>query len=149
MWSVSLARCFVMSISKFCAAVRGYRLLIVTVLPTPKITPRTASSSTFDSLLDYVGAQNVAADAGLTGAHPLSVERLLLLDPDALVVGVPPGEEAAVREQLAQMPGLGALRALQQDRLVCVPSALLLSTSHHIAGAAEHIAATLDRWERP
>ena len=39
-------------LAAFCAAVRGYRLLIVTVVLTPKITPRTASSSTFDSLLE-------------------------------------------------------------------------------------------------
>jgi ABC-type Fe3+-hydroxamate transport system substrate-binding protein len=68
------------------------------------------------------------------------------LSPDALVIGVPPGGEAAARRRLQQLSSLRNLRAVREDRIVCVPNNLFLSTSHHLAGAAERIAAVLDGW---
>jgi iron complex transport system substrate-binding protein len=103
----------------------------------------------FDDVLGYVGATNVAATAGVDGARHLRVERVLALDPDALVIGVMPGREAEARQQLQAVTGMASLDAVRRDRIVFVPNALLMSTTHHLAGAAEAIAATLDRWGKP
>ncbi|MEE9126801.1 MAG: hypothetical protein V3U11_06645, partial [Planctomycetota bacterium] len=66
-----------------------------------------------------------------------------------LVVGVRPGGEAAVRSLIRQSAALRLLPAVKKDRIVFVPNALLLSTSHHVVGAAEVIAKQLDRWGKP
>ncbi len=107
------------------------------------------TGTTFDALLAVVGATNAAAELSVRSFQAIAPEQVLILDPDALVVGVEPAGEAAVREQLLQLPGFAALRALQRDRLLLVPNALLLSTSHHVAQAATHIAAALDDWGNP
>ena len=107
------------------------------------------SDTTFDSLLQRVGAQNVARELGISGSRAIQPEEVLIRDPDALVIGVEPGGEDRVAERLGQMPGFAHLEALRRGRLVLVPNAWLLSTSHHVAHAAETIAATLDRWGTP
>ncbi|MCA8956629.1 MAG: ABC transporter substrate-binding protein, partial [Planctomycetes bacterium] len=57
----------------------------------------------FDDVLACVGARNAAAERGLSGAVRLEQEQLLGLDPDALVVGVAPGDEAGARQRLLQL----------------------------------------------
>ncbi len=103
----------------------------------------------FDSLLSYVGARNVAADQGITGHKGVAAERILDWNPDALVVGTKPGGEEAIRKLIKQSAALCLLPAVKKDRIVFVPNALLLSTSHHLVGAAEAIARQLDEWGKP
>ncbi len=103
----------------------------------------------FDSLLPYCGATNLATDKGVSGHKAVAAERILYWNPDALVVGVRPGGEAAVRSLIRQSAALRLLPAVKKDRIVFVPNALLLSTSHHVVGAAEVIAKQLDRWGKP
>ncbi len=107
------------------------------------------SNTTFDGLLTYVGAGNLAAEQGMQGSIPLNAEVALLMRPDALVVGALPGEEEATRLRLLQSPALRNLAAVRNDRIIFVPKANLLSTSHHVAAAAEVMASTLDRWGLP
>ena len=103
----------------------------------------------FDDVLGYVGATNIAKENGFEGAQRINPERLLAMKPDALVIGVLPGKEDDARNKLMRLPALRSLAAVQRDRIVFVPNHLLLATSHHVAGAAEVIAATLDRWGKP
>ncbi|MHC4814716.1 MAG: ABC transporter substrate-binding protein [Planctomycetota bacterium] len=103
----------------------------------------------FDSLLPYCGASNLAAEKGTHGHTAVPAERILDWNPDALVVGVRLGGEEAVRKLIKQSAALRLLPAVQKDRIVFVPNALLLSTSHHLVGAAEVIARQLDRWGKP
>jgi len=122
---------------------RAWRLLHYEVGRT------SGAQTTFDSLLSSVGARNAAAEAGVRGSQAMTIEQLLIEDPDALVMGVAPGKEDVARQRLLQTPGLTSLRAVRNDRLIFVPSGWLLSTSHHIVRAAEYIAAVLDRWGSP
>ena len=103
----------------------------------------------FDSLLPYCGASNLASEKGTNGHKAVAAERILDWNPDALVVGVRPGGEEAVRKLIKQSAALRLLPAVQKDRIVFVPNALLLSTSHHLVGAAEVIAKQLDKWGKP
>ena len=105
--------------------------------------------TTFHDLVELTGASNVGAELEISGSLPIDVERVLLADPDALVIEVVPGQESEARERLRQTPGFAALRALQKDRIIMVPAGVLQSTSHHVAGAAEFLAAALDRWGEP
>jgi cobalamin transport system substrate-binding protein len=103
----------------------------------------------FDDVLSYVGATNLAAEAGLVGARRVGLERVLAMKPDALVIGVLPGQEEQARRKLLRLNGMASLSAVQRKRIVFVPNCLLLSTTHHLAGAVEVIARTLDRWGQP
>lgn len=103
----------------------------------------------FDDLLVHAGATNVAAENGVNGHRAVAAERILNWNPDALIVGVRPAGEDAVRKLIKQSAALRLLPAVQKDHIVFVPNALLLSTSHHVVGAAEVIGRQLDRWGRP
>lgn len=102
--------------------------------------------TTFGSLLTWVGAHNVADDLGIEAFGRVDIEDLLRTEPDVLVVGAPAAHEAAKRAQLLQIPGFARLQAVRAQRLLFVDSSLLQSTSHHVAAAAECIAARLDEW---
>jgi iron complex transport system substrate-binding protein len=106
------------------------------------------AGTTFASMLEWIGARNVAAELGLRGFQPIGVESLLLADPDALVIGCVSGREADKRAQLLQIPAFARLRAVREERLLFVDGALLQATCHHVAGAAERIAERLDEWAR-
>jgi iron complex transport system substrate-binding protein len=106
------------------------------------------AGTTFASMLEWIGARNVAGELGLRGFQPIGVESLLLADPDVLVIGCLPGEEAERRAQLLQVPAFHRLRAVREDRLLFVEGALLQAACHHVAGAVERIAARLDAWAR-
>lgn len=103
----------------------------------------------FDSLLPYCGASNVASEKDTHGHSAVAAERILDWNPDALIVGVRPGGEDAVRNLIKQSAALRLLPAVRKDRIVFVPNALLLSTSHHVVGAADVIARQLDAWGKP
>jgi ABC-type Fe3+-hydroxamate transport system substrate-binding protein len=105
--------------------------------------------STFDSLLDYVGAANAATSLGISGSQSVAPEQVLALDPDALVMGVVPGGEAEAMQGLAQTPGFAALKAVRDRRVAFVPAGWLQATSHELASAALRIAEILDEWGRP
>ena len=103
----------------------------------------------FNDLLAYAGATNVATEKGVSGHTAVAAERILDWNPDALVVAVRPGGEDAVRKLIKQSAALRLLPAVRKDHIVFVPSALLLSTSHHVVGAAEVIAKQLNEWGKP
>lgn len=106
----------------------------------------TGSGTTFQSLLDYVGARNVADDLQIKGSEPVSNETVLIHDPEVIILACPVGEEAKTLEQFTKLPGFEALRAVREDRVLFVPSGWLMSTSHHAARAAERMAEALDDW---
>jgi len=111
---------------------------------------RTAGSgTTFDSLMNWVGASNAALELALVGSQGVAPEQVLALDPDALVVGVVPGGEDAAMRGLEQTPGFQSLAAVRAGRVVFVPAGRLLSTSHHLARAATRISEVLDEWGSP
>ena len=64
-------------------------------------------------------------------------------------IGVLAGQEEAAKERLMQLSGMRNLDAVKRDRIVYVPNHLMMSASHHLAGLAEAIAQTLDRWKHP
>ncbi len=104
------------------------------------------NGSLFDAVVGAAGARNLAIDLGVGSFRRLDVETVLSLPIDAIVLAVP--REGVHRDELwiTQHPGLQLLACVRRDRLLCVPGPLLASTSHHLVGAAEFVAATIDRW---
>ena len=98
--------------------------------------------------LVLAGFANAAAEAGIEGHAPISVEQIGALDPDLLVVDAPPDGGRGSLAFLRENPILSRLRALTTGAVVELPQALYATGSHHVVAAAEAIAAGVRRAER-
>lgn len=105
--------------------------------------------SLFDAVTTAVGAHNAARDDGVGPFRKLDVETVLAVNPSALVLSGDPARGAEAYGWLGQHPGLRLLDAVRDDRILVVRGPLLASTSHHLVGAVEALAAQLDRRGRP
>jgi ABC-type Fe3+-hydroxamate transport system substrate-binding protein len=105
-------------------------------------------------ILSLAGVVNAAAEGGRTGHLQISIEELLGLDPDGLVVSQPlrtdaahAGDRGGASEAfLRSDPRLALLRALRRERIVRLPPGLYACNSHLVVRAAELVAAQVDRW---
>lgn len=100
------------------------------------------AGTTFDDEIRAAGHRNLAAEKGLSGHVPLSLESLVSWDPEVLVVLCPAAaaDDPACGEAergAAALPGLSATRAARDARVVAVPGRALASTGADMASAAE------------
>lgn len=100
------------------------------------------AGTTFDDEIRAAGHRNLAAEQGLSGHVPLSLESLVSWDPEVLVVLCPaaaPDDPACAEAErgAAALPGLAATRALREARVVAIPGRALASTGADMASAAE------------
>lgn len=112
-----------------------------------------ARGTVFCELVALAGGRCAAAEAGYEGYALVPIEHVLALDPD-LVVANAYRADAKAREivpepPFAEDPRFRTLSAVRERRVVEVPSAHLLATSHHVASLAEDLAGAIDRMERP
>ncbi len=110
------------------------------------ITP--ARGTLFCELVLLAGARCAAADAGLEGQANLPTEMLWMLDPDLILTNRFRADGSA-RELIAESrieddPRFRTLRAVREGRVVDIPPAHLLATSHHVASLAEELGDVLD-----
>ena len=98
------------------------------------------AATSFDAAIRAAGGENVAVTAaGYQGPVTLSMERLLILDPEVILVPGD-GEESPDRRFLLSRPGVGGLRAVRSGRVLAVPSRYFHTISHHIAESVERFA---------
>jgi len=92
-------------------------------------------SSTIGDLLALAGVRNAAAELGIHGSKPISVEDVVRLSPDWILRS---GWEAGGKmKPLPQV--LMDLPAMRAKHVVVVPGKILLSTSHRVAWAADSL----------
>ena len=102
------------------------------------------AGTTFDDIVQAAGAVNVVAAEGLKGFPRLSAEQVLAWQPDAIVVGVNPGERESVLRTLKENPAIAATRAMRSGSVVVIENRALLAVSHYVVDAVEALAAALD-----
>ncbi|MEK7393893.1 MAG: ABC transporter substrate-binding protein [Fibrobacterota bacterium] len=96
-------------------------------------------SSTIGDLLEVVGVQNLAAQAGIQGSQTIAIEDVIRLQPDWILRS---SWEAG--GSMKPLPSaLGALNAVKEGKMAVVSGKLLLSTSHRCALAADSLARKL------
>lgn len=101
-----------------------------------------AADTTADAALHMAGLTNAAEKQGLKGHVQIDFEKLLVLDPDILILTAPRGgqKESSTRHTLANTAVLANLRAVKEQRYVEVSDALLSSDSLTLVEAADTIA---------
>ena len=90
-----------------------------------------------DEIMDRAGAENLASEAGLSGTAPISLELAVALQPDAILSVA--GEHEDPAELFRGDPRWAALPAVRSGRVLGLPTALALSTSHHAVRTVEVI----------
>jgi iron complex transport system substrate-binding protein len=113
-------------------------------VPRPRVlywaNPMTAGDKTaIGALIEAAGARNVGRELGIAGIAPVGAERAFLSDPDVVLLGSFPG----VRQSLRDHPLLSRMRAVREDRIVELPTPLLVTLSHHAAAACWRLAGLL------
>lgn len=95
--------------------------------------------TTFDEIAALIGARNQGAEAGLVGHQKMSVERLIELDPEIVIVSEWNPEEADFYQKLMAHPELGHLSAIRNRRVHAIPEKHLSTVSHHIVDGIEQM----------
>jgi iron complex transport system substrate-binding protein len=99
------------------------------------------SGTTVDTLIRRAGGRNAGAEAGLEGHAKVSIERLLTIDPDVLLLGF---DADGSRERLFEAyPHLSALRAVREDRVIVLPPRQLTTVTPHLVDGVEALARAL------
>jgi iron complex transport system substrate-binding protein len=98
----------------------------------------TAGGTTlFDDVIRQAGGVNVSAEHGMKGFGRVSGEQILEWQPEYIVCGAKPGEEAIVRRRLMDNPAVAASTAAKAGRLILIDTRDFLTTSHHVARTVE------------
>lgn len=95
--------------------------------------------TTFDEMTTLIGARNQASEAGLVGHQKMSVEQLIRLDPEIVIVSEWNPEEADFYQKLMAHPELGHLSAVRERRVYAIPEKYLSTVSHYIVDGIERM----------
>jgi iron complex transport system substrate-binding protein len=104
--------------------------------------------TTFDDIVRRAGGVNEASARGIDKFPKLSAEQVLAWDPDVIVAGCMPGEQASVRARLLETPGVAQTTAARKGQIVLIEMPRFLAVSQHMVDAVEQLAASLDAFER-
>ena len=97
----------------------------------------------FDEIVALAGGRNLAAEAGMTGHPKISLEAVVDLNPEVLILNAwhPDGDD--VNQTLLKHPALQSLRAIRENRVYSIPGKYLTTVSHFIAEGVEAMARLL------
>jgi iron complex transport system substrate-binding protein len=99
--------------------------------------------TTLDDVIRAAGGVNLAAEMGIIGSRKVSQERVILADPDVILLRDARRWESGFRQMLLRDPAFQGVKALRDQRVYSVPARLLVTSSHHIAETVETIARLL------
>ncbi|UCF66735.1 MAG: ABC transporter substrate-binding protein [Acidobacteriota bacterium] len=97
--------------------------------------------TTVNALIRRAGGTNAAAALGVVGHRKLSLEQLLALDPDVLLLGFDPRE--SLEALLAAHPHLATTRAAREGRVIVLAPRYLTTVTPFLADGAWELARTL------
>lgn len=92
--------------------------------------------TTFNAIVQAIGAVNISAEQGLQGVVAISSEQLIAWQPDFIVVGAPESQFEAILQQLQAQPTFQAVHG----KIIFIEQRYLLTASHHLITAIERLA---------
>tara|TARA_R110002126_G_scaffold91744_7_gene218198 strand:- start:860 stop:1768 length:909 start_codon:yes stop_codon:yes gene_type:complete len=103
------------------------------------------SNTTWHLMFELAGLTNAGAEDGAEGVYEIDIERLLVLDPDLLLVSENLEGVSPAIGTLRAHPSAQGLRALQKDQIVSLPAWLYSTSTLRLLDAAEMLVDRLDR----
>src|SRR5207248_6910224 len=94
------------------------------------------AKTTRNELITSAGLRNAAAEAGIVGNTKISLEKIIQLDPDVILIGTGYDQDAAFRDALLQDARYSTIKAIRNKRLLALPSRYVVTASQFIADAA-------------
>jgi len=102
------------------------------------------ANTTLDLAIQLAGFENVAATAQLERHAAISLEEVLLLEPDLFLTASGRDGVAAGASYLRGEASLQEMRALREDRIAVLPAELFSASSHRVLDAAEALVAEVE-----
>ena len=99
--------------------------------------------TTFDDMVQAVGATNVAAAHGVTGFRKISSEQLIQWNPDVIITSVNRDAPDETRRQLLHDPAVAVTTAGKHQRIIVIPNRIFLTVTHHITQGIAQLARAL------
>jgi iron complex transport system substrate-binding protein len=101
------------------------------------------TGSNMDGIIRRAGGINVAAEAGIAGTKQISLESIIAMNPDTIVVPGTPEQNPKDFAQVTANPALASVPAVQRKRIYGVTSTYLFTLSHWNVRAMEELARIL------
>jgi iron complex transport system substrate-binding protein len=103
------------------------------------------SNTTWHLMIELAGLTNAGAEDGVEGPFGIDIERMLLLDPDLLLVSENLEGVSPAIATLRTHPSAQGLRALRKNQIVALPASLYSTSSLRVLDAAELLVDRLNR----
>jgi iron complex transport system substrate-binding protein len=126
---------------------------ILTRIPTTQPRPRVISYSldhytagrytTFDDMINLIGAINIAAEQGVEHYVKISDEQILTWQPQFIISHAQVSEFDKVYRQLLNNPAIAASEAGQTGKIIIVDNRYLFAVSQYIVSAIKALAESL------
>lgn len=96
--------------------------------------------TTFDEMVTLAGGRNLAAEAGIVGHVNISLERLVMIDPEIIILSNWNPESPGFDRTFLGDAALKNLSAVKGKRVHAIPEKYLTTVSHYIVEGAEKMA---------
>ena len=100
----------------------------------------TGAHTTFDDMVQAVGATNVVAAHGVTGFRKISSEQLIQWNPDVIITSVNRDAPDETCRQLLHDPAVAVTTAGKHQRIIVIPNRIFLTVTHHITQGIAQLA---------
>ena len=94
------------------------------------------TKTTVNELIRIAGLRNAAAEAGIIGNNKISIEQIIQIDPDVVLIGTGYQRDADFQKSLEKDPRFSTVKAVRGKRILALPSKYVLTTSQFIADGA-------------
>ncbi|MBI2384536.1 MAG: ABC transporter substrate-binding protein [Elusimicrobia bacterium] len=101
------------------------------------------TGTTLDEVIVRAGGINVAAEAGQTGFRKISMESLIALDPEVILISVYKPGKIDLAAQLYADPALRTIRAIRDHRVYSLPGRDIGAVDQFIVDGVEETARVL------
>lgn len=96
--------------------------------------------TTFDEMVNLAGGRNLAAESGIVGHVNISIERLVMIDPETIILSTWNPEAPGFEGMFLNDPALKRLSALRSKQVYAIPEKYLTTVSQYIVEGAEKMA---------
>jgi iron complex transport system substrate-binding protein len=99
--------------------------------------------TTFDDMVQAVGATNVATVHGVTGFRKISSEQLIQWNPDVIITNANRDAPDETRHRLLHDPAVAVTTAGKHRRIIVIPNRIFLTVTHHLTQGIAQLAREL------